>query len=268
MAIPTYESFMYPFLKMLEDGKEHTLQEAYHHLADYFQLTEQEKEERLPSGKQRVYHNRIGWARTYLANARLIKVVRRATFVLTERGREIIADPEITELTQKDLLKFKEFQDFKNRSTMAAGQTEREVTREVKSLDPQEQMEEAFRIIEQQISDEILEKVKACTPEFFERLVVELLVAMGYGGSIQDAGKAVGKSGDEGIDGIIKEDILGLDMIYIQAKRWEGVVGRPEIQKFAGSLEGKRARKGVFITTSDFTKEAREYVTFIEKKII
>ncbi|MGG1218230.1 restriction endonuclease [Priestia endophytica] len=266
MAVPNYQSFMYPLLELFMDGNEHTLQEAYIYLADHFNLTTEDKEEVLPSGKQLVYHNRIGWARTYLKKAGLIKSVKRATFVITERGQKLLNDPHITEINKKYLMNYEEFQKFQNEKQDENDDVLDEDDKH--DLTPQELLDQGYKEIQQQISDEILERVKGCTPEFFEKLVVELLVAMGYGGSIEDAGKAIGKSGDEGIDGIIKEDVLGLDMIYVQAKRWENVVGRPEIQKFAGSLEGQRARKGVFITTSDFTKGAKEYVNLIEKKII
>lgn len=266
MSIPDYQSFMYPLLELLGDDKEHTLQEAYGYLADYFQLPNEAKVEILPSGKQLVYHNRIGWARTYLKKAKLIDSVRRATFVITNRGREVLNDPTVTNLSKTYLERYNEFQEFQNKNKEESPILN--PTSNEEQLTPQEQLDQSYKIIVQQIEDEILERVKSCTPEFFERLVVELLVSMGYGGSIQDAGNAIGRSGDEGIDGIIKEDVLGLDMIYVQAKRWEGVVGRPEIQKFAGSLEGQRARKGVFITTSDFTEGAKEYVNRIEKKII
>ncbi|PFJ96333.1 restriction endonuclease [Priestia megaterium] len=266
MAVPDYQSFMYPLLEVFKDGNEHTLQEAYIYLADYFNLTTEDKEEVLSSGKQFVYHNRIGWARTYLKKAGLIKSVKRATFVITDRGQELLNDPHITEINQTYLMRYEEFQEFKNKKQTENNSVLDEYDK--RNLTPQELLDQGYKEIQKQISDEILEHVKGCTPEFFEKLVVELLVAMGYGGSIEDAGKAIGKSGDEGIDGIIKEDVLGLDMIYVQAKRWENVVGRPEIQKFAGSLEGQRARKGVFITTSDFTQGAKEYVNLIEKKII
>ncbi|MEC1553674.1 restriction endonuclease [Bacillus haynesii] len=266
MAIPDFQAFMYPFLILLKDKKkEHSLQEAYSFLAEHFQLTDEEKEERLPSGKQLVYHNRIGWARTYLSKAGLLRIVRRATFVITESGQELINDPSINKLSKNDLLKYKGIQTFLNQKSEGEVFSEKEVENE---LTPQEQIDKSYEVIQQQIKEELLDKVKSCTPEFFERLVVELLVAMGYGGSIQDAGKAIGRSGDGGIDGIIKEDILGLDMLYVQAKRWEGNVGRPEIQKFAGSLEGHRAKKGVFITTSEYTISAKEYINQIEKKII
>ncbi|WP_309232497.1 restriction endonuclease [Bacillus haynesii] len=265
LAIPDFQAFMYPFLILLKDKKEHSLQEAYSFLAEHFQLTDEEKEERLPSGKQLIYHNRIGWARTYLSKAGLLRIVRRATFVITESGQELINDPSINKLSKNDLLKYKGIQTFLNQKSEGEVFSEKEVENE---LTPQEQIDKSYEVIQQQIKEELLDKVKSCTPEFFERLVVELLVAMGYGGSIQDAGKAIGRSGDGGIDGIIKEDILGLDMLYVQAKRWEGNVGRPEIQKFAGSLEGHRAKKGVFITTSEYTISAKEYINQIEKKII
>lgn len=266
MAIPDYQSCMYPLLELFMDGNEHTLQEAYIYLADYFNLTTEDKEEVLPSGKQLVYHNRIGWARTYLKKAGLIKSIKRATFVITDRGQELLDNPHVTEINQNYLMKYEEFQEFRNKKHNKSNDVLGKYDK--RDLTPQELLDQGYKEIQQQISDEILERVRECTPGFFEKLVVELLVAMGYGGSIEDAGKAIGKSGDEGIDGIIKEDVLGLDMIYVQAKRWENVVGRPEIQKFAGSLEGQRARKGVFITTSDFTQGAKEYVNLIEKKII
>ncbi|AWD68664.1 restriction endonuclease (plasmid) [Priestia megaterium] len=268
MTIPNYQSFMYPLLELLGDGSEHTLQEAYIYLADYFGLTSRDKGEFLPSGKQLVYHNRIGWARTYLKKSGLIKSVKRATFVITDRGKQILSNPKITEIDQNYLMRYEEFVKFKNKRENENNNVNVLDSDSQHELTPQDLLDQSYRTIQQQINDEILERVKGCTSEFFEKLVVELLVAMGYGGSIQDAGRAIGKSGDEGIDGIIKEDVLGLDMIYVQAKRWENIVGRPEIQKFAGSLEGQRARKGVFITTSDFTQGAKEYVNLIEKKII
>ncbi|WP_340598886.1 restriction endonuclease (plasmid) [Priestia megaterium] len=266
MPVPDYQSIMYPLLELFRDGNEHTLQEAYIYLADYFDLTTEDKEEVLPSGKQLVYHNRIGWARTYLKKAGLIKSVKKATFVITDRGQKLLEDPGATELNQNYLMKYEEFKEFKNKKQNKNNTVLEEYDKS--DLTPQEMLDYGYKEIQQQISDELLERVKGCTPEFFEKLVVELLVTMGYGGSIEDAGKAIGKSGDEGIDGIIKEDVLGLDMIYVQAKRWENVIGRPEIQKFAGSLEGQRASKGVFITTSEFTQGAKEYVNLIQKKII
>ena len=170
-------------------------------------------------------------------------------------------------IDNKTLKQFSEFNEFQNRKNDKTAKVLTETAEDVNDT-PEESLETANQTIRNALAAEIIEKVKTCSPGFFERLVVELLVKMGYGGTLQEAGKAVGKSGDGGIDGIINEDRLGLDVIYLQAKRWEGNVSRPEIQKFAGALQGKRARKGVFITTSDFTKEAREYVAMIDSKII
>ena len=266
MTIPDYQEFMHPFLILLKDNKEHSLQEAYSYLSEYFNLSESDKKELLPSGKQLVYQNRIGWARTYLKNAGLLNIVKRGTFRITDRGISVISNSNIKRIDKKFLSQYKEFQSFTNKKSTLSSKISNDSDEQ--KLSPREEMDINYQLIKDQVSSEILEKVKKCTSEFFERLVVELLVAMGYGGSMQDAGKAIGKSGDEGIDGIIKEDVLGLDKIYVQAKKWENIVGRPEIQKFAGSLEGQRAKKGIFITTSDYTSGAKDYINRIEKNII
>lgn len=265
MAIPGYQEFMYPFLKMLEDGQEHSLREAYIRLADEFSLNEEEREELLPSGKQRVLHNRIGWTRTYLNKAGLLETVSRGIYVITERGGQVLADSNVESINNAFLLQYEEFRLFKNKGNIELGPIVPLINEEITPL---EEIEKNYRILKEEAKEDLLDKVKSGTPLFFERLVVELLVAMGYGGSMKDAGQAIGRSGDEGIDGIIKEDVLGLDMIYLQAKRWENTVTRPEIQKFAGSLDGQRARKGVFITTSSFSEGAKDFVRMIDKKII
>ncbi|WP_282019821.1 restriction endonuclease [Planomicrobium okeanokoites] len=265
MAIPGFQEFMYPFLKIMEDGNEHSLSEVYSRLADEFNMSEEEKEELLPSGKQRVLHNRIGWTRTYLNKAGLIKTIRRGNYVITDRGRQLLIDPNVNKIDNAFLMRYEEFQVFKNKGALKPTLI---IPPVVEDSTPLEEIEKNYRILKEEAKEDLLDKVKNGTPLFFERLVVELLVAMGYGGSISDAGQAIGRSGDEGIDGIIKEDVLGLDMIYLQAKRWENTVTRPEIQKFAGSLEGQRARKGVFITTSNFSEGAKEFVRMIDKKII
>lgn len=265
MAIPGYQEFMYPFLKMLEDGQEHSLRESYIRLADKFDLTEQEQEEMLPSGKQRILHNRVGWTRTYLKKAGLLHTIRPGIFVITERGRQVLADSSVTAIDNAFLMQYPEFRQFKNKGDDQEGIMISPVT--VEST-PLEEIERNYKILKEEAKEDLLDKVKNGTPLFFEKLVVELLVAMGYGGSMKDAGRAIGRSGDEGIDGIIKEDILGLDMIYLQAKRWENTVTRPEIQKFVGSLYGQQASKGVFITTSSFSDGAKEYVQKIDKKVI
>lgn len=265
MAIPGYQEFMYPFLNMLEDGQEHSLRESYIRLADEFNLTEQEREEMLPSGKQRILHNRVEWTRTYLKKAGLLNTIRPGVFVITELGKELLADPSITEIDNAFLMQFSEFRQFKNKGN---GQKELVISPIAIERTPLEEIESNYKVLKEEAKGDLLDKVKSGTPLFFEKLVVDLLVAMGYGGSMKDAGQAIGRSGDEGIDGIIKEDVLGLDMIYLQAKRWENTVTRPEIQKFAGSLDGQRARKGVFITTSSFSDGAKDFVRMIDKKII
>jgi restriction system protein len=219
----------------------------------------------LPSG-QLIFHNRVGWAKTYLSKAGLLKSTRRSFFQISDRGLNILVQNP-TRIDNGILRQFPEFNEFQNRKTE---KTEKPIVQNLEEVSstPEESLGAAYQTIRVNLATEILETVKSCSPNFFERLVVELLVKMGYGGTLQDAGKAIGKSGDGGIDGIIKEDRLGLDVIYLQAKRWEGNVSRPEIQKFAGALLGNQARKGVFITTSDFTKEARDYVKTISSNII
>lgn len=266
MAIPDYQSLMLPLLKIAEDTNEHSIQEAYKSLAKNFALTEKELNELLPSGKQTVFRNRVGWARTYLSKAGLINLTKRGFFQITERGKTSI-DKNLQKIDNRYLRQFEEFNEFQKKKNEKEEITINEIQEDVERT-PEEALETSYQTIRNALATEILDKVKSCSPAFFERLVVELLVAMGYGGTLQDAGKAVGKSGDGGIDGIIKEDRLGLDVIYLQAKRWEGNVSRPEIQKFAGALLGQQARKGVFITTSDFTKEAKDFAEKIDSKII
>ncbi|WP_249222056.1 restriction endonuclease [Planococcus alpniumensis] len=265
LMIPGYQEFMYPLLKLLEDRNEHTLRDAYIQLADEFNLSEEQREKLLPSGKQKILHNRIGWARTYLKKAGLLKIVRRGVFVITEAGLDVLENPRVIAIDNAFLMQYEEFREFKNKEKIIAPP---KVDPDDNSITPLEKIEQSYAVLKDEIKEELLEKVKSGTPLFFERIVVELLVAMGYGGSMKDAGQAIGRSGDEGIDGIIKEDILGLDMIYLQAKRWENTVTRPELQKFAGSLDGQRAKKGVFITTSNFSEGAKDYVNMIDKKII
>ncbi|WP_226528161.1 restriction endonuclease [Metabacillus niabensis] len=268
MTVPGYQEFMYPFLKQLEDGNEYRLQDMYTLLAIHFKLTEEDIEELLPSGKQTLLHNRIGWARTYLSKAGLIKVVRRAVFKITDEGLIILSNPSITKIDKKILGKYQGFNEFINKNPDEKDNPKRDLV--VGEQTPLEIIGHNYNILKNDLQDLLLGKILECSTTFFERLIVELLVAMGYGGSVKDAGKAVGKSGDEGIDGIIKEDVLGLDMIYLQAKRWklDSTISRPEIQKFVGSLVGKKASKGIFITTTKFSKEARNYVDSIEKRVI
>lgn len=257
---------MLPLMQLTEDNKEHSLKEAISTVTAKFSLNEGEKQQLLPSGRQTVIANRVGWACTHLKKAGLLEYTKRGWFQITSRGHEVLLQKP-NKINLKTLEHFPEFIEFRTSKNGVKSDNSAIVEDESKNT-PEESLDAAYQTIRKSLASEILEKVKSCSPAFFERLVVELLVRMGYGGTLQDAGRAIGRSGDGGIDGIIKEDRLGLDVIYLQAKRWEGNVSRPEVQKFAGALQGQRARKGVFITTSDFTKEAREYVAFIESKII
>jgi restriction system protein len=254
---------MLPLLKLSSNQKEYTVHEAVEILSEKFNLTKEEKEEMLPSGQQTVVFNRIAWAKTYLKKAGLMEIPTRGKFKITKRGLNVLSsNPK--KIDTKLLSKFQEFVEFKSRKKKKNDISEKSPDKKT----PEEAFETAYENLKSELVDEIINNLKKCTPSLFEKIVIEVLVKMGYGGSIRDAGRAVGKSGDEGIDGIIKEDRLGLDIIYVQAKRWENVVGRPEIQKFAGALQGQRARKGIFITTSNFTKDAIEFVTKIDSKII
>lgn len=266
MAIPDYQSIMLPLLEFVGDKKEHSMREAYDTLAKRFELTEEERKERLPSGQQEIFHNRVSWARTYLKMAGLLESTRRGFIKISELGAETLAkNPK--KIDNSYLEQFDKFQEFKNRKRKNA-ETEPSPVVVSDEKTPEEALETAYQSLRDDLATELLQTLKASSPSLFEKIVVELLVKMGYGGSRQDAGRAIGRSGDEGIDGIIEEDRLGLDSIYIQAKRWENtVVGRPEIQKFVGALQLKSARKGVFITTTTFSPQAREYASQIDKKI-
>jgi len=267
MAIPDFQTLMLPLLKVIADGREYRLRDVLEPLAEEFQVTDEERQHLLPSGRYPTFDNRIAWAKTYLKKAALIDQPRRAYFQITERGREVLKSAPGF-INMKFLEQFPEYIAFKENSEQVETQPEIIQAETIQTETPEELTEGGARTIRKELAGEILQRVKGCSPAFFERLVVELLVKMGYGGTRQDAGRAIGRSGDEGIDGVIHEDRLGLDVIYLQAKRWENVVGRPEIQKFVGALQGQRAKKGVFITTSDFTKEAVEYVRNIDNKVV
>lgn len=267
MPIPDFQNIMLPLLKLLGDGEPHPVQELKPILEDHFQLTEEERNELLPSGSQKRFDNRIGWARTHLKKAGLISNPQSGIYQITERGKKILdTNPPKIDLHLLD--QFEEHLEFRSKRSKAAPPGNGQIEIEQSHQTPKEILERAYQTLRSDLAQELLEKVRQASPSFFEKLVVELLLKMGYGGSRQDAGQAIGRSGDEGIDGIIKEDKLGLDVIYIQAKRWQGTVGRPLVQAFAGSLDGHRARKGVFITTSQFSAEAHDFVSRIEKKIV
>jgi restriction system protein len=264
--IPDYQSLMLPLLQYAADSEEHSLRESIEALAKSFGLSENDRMQLLPSGRQPVMDNRVGWARTYLAKAGLLEVTRRGHFRITARGREVLREnPELINVRYLD--RFPEFVSFRQLSRRQ-DEDEPRVGEESPDATPEELLEQSYEKLREALAAEVLSRVMSASPAFFERLVVELLVRMGYGGSLQDAGRAIGKSGDDGIDGIIKEDRLGLDVIFVQAKRWQATVGRPEIQKFVGALQGQRARKGVFITTSTFSADAREYASRIDSKVV
>lgn len=267
--IPDYQSLMLPLLKLVSDKKEYKYRELIENLALEFKLTDVERKELLASGNQSVFDNRVGWAKTYLKKAGLIDSPSRATFVITELGLQVLGKkPE--RIDAKYLKQFPSFLEFIHPDKNEVESEEMVISQDTLSRTPEENLDKAYQQLRKSLASELLNKVIDLSPAFFERLVIDLLVKMGYGGSIKDAGKAIGKSGDEGIDGTIKEDKLGLDIIYVQAKRWKpgNVVGRPEIHKFIGALAGQGAKKGIFITTSSFTKEAIDYTPKNETKIV
>ena len=267
MPIPDFQSIMRPLLEFLSDGSEKDRAETIDHLATHFHLTEPELAQLLPSGKQAVFANRVAWAKSHLKGAGLLESPKRGTHRLTKQGLEFLGKHS-GPVNMAVLNQFPAYVTFRTPKSSPNGPTPPPPPGGSDSLTPEEHIEYGYVQHLNKLSSELLDKVMAAPPAFFEQLVVELLLAMGYGGSRSDAGRAVGKSGDGGIDGIIKEDRLGLDTIYIQAKRWEGTVSRPEIQKFAGALQGVRARKGIFITTSSFSNEATNYAANIDNKIV
>ncbi|MGO9481107.1 MAG: restriction endonuclease [Candidatus Kryptoniota bacterium] len=265
MPVPDFQSFFKPLLDIASDGSEHSVRDARDQIAQMMGISDADRAEKLASGIQTKFDNRIGWAKSYFVQARVLETTRRGYFRITDRGRELHREG-LQRIDVAVLNRFPEFVEFHTAERAPTEGNGTEVLHVVST--PEETLQEAYHGIRSQLASDLIERVKANSPQFFERLVVELMVAMGYGGSIEDAGQAIGGIGDEGVDGIIKEDRLGLDVIYIQAKRWEGTVGRPEIQQFVGALHGKRAKKGVFITTGHFSDDARIYVETIDPKVI
>jgi restriction system protein len=282
VPIPDYETIMLPLLRHLEDGGSRGTQETLDELGREFSLSDAERRQLLPSGRQPLFTNRVAWAKFYLKKAGLIESPRRGIYRISERGKTLL-DTKPEQITAAFLLdRYPDFRDFytrartqsespaivalpeSSRTTTGGGTT----TPRSPDRTPEELLELGYSQIQEGLAADLLQRAKEGSPEFFEKLVIDLLIRLGYGGSRADAGRRVGGSGDGGIDGIINQDPLGLDSIYIQAKRWEGAVGRQEIQKFAGALQGQRATKGVFITTSSFTRDATNYVETISSKII
>lgn len=271
MAVPDYQSIMLPLLRFAEERKaEISTDEAVDALATRLGLTEDDLKEMLPSGLQRTFLNRVGWAATYMKKAGLLEPTRRGYYQITSRGQKLLKKKP-TKIDVKLLKQYPEFVEFQQLRGTRSGikKDAAKDSQDAATETPSEALENAYENLRDELVDELLTKLKKTTPAFFERIVVELLVKMGYGGSRADAGKAIGRTGDGGIDGIIKEDKLGLDVVYIQAKRWENnPVGRPDVMQFAGALQGQKAAKGIFITTSRFTEDARRYVFQIGSKVV
>lgn len=270
MGVPTYDQLMLPLLRLAGASAASDLPTAEKLLAEEFHLGVDDRALMLPSGQQTALRNRTGWASFYLMKAGLLAKPRRGYFEITARGRDVLKTPP-TSIDKAYLANFPEFIEFLAGTTSgfdARVVTSASASQEIQRATPDEALQDAYQQLRTELASQVIERLLAASPEFFEQVVVELLVAMGYGGSRRDAGERIGRSGDGGIDGIIKEDRLGLDAIYVQAKRWQGQVGRPEIQKFVGALHGQRARKGVFMTTSSFSAEARDYVSNIDVKVV
>jgi restriction system protein len=271
MAVPDYQSLMLPLLQFAARKEtEISTSEAVEVLAKELGLTEDDLREMLPSGVQPTFVNRVGWAATYMKKAGLLETTRRGFYQITDRGRDLLEKQPKT-INVELLRQYPEFREFEGpKDTRSSNKASKQkALSETSAATPLEQLEAAYENLRDKLADELLAKLKKVSPAFFEKVVVELLVKMGYGGSRADAGKAIGRSGDGGIDGIIKEDKLGLDVVYIQAKRWDSnPVGRPDVMQFVGALQAQRANKGIFITTSRFTEDASSYVSQIGSKIV
>jgi restriction system protein len=263
MSIPDFQAFFRPYLEAIADGKTYHISEVKEVVAASMNISDEARAHMLPSGTMSTFNNRVAWAKTYLKKADLLSQPQRAHVQITEKGLEVLKmDEKLNVAFLKQFDAFREFHEMKPSEKGELDPVENTVST------PEELLQNAWQEIRDSLVHEILDKVKSCTPDFFEKLVVDLMLAMGYGGSISDAGIVTPSSRDGGIDGLIKEDKLGLDLIYLQAKRWEGTVGRPEIEKFIGALAAHGANKGVFITTGRFSKEARDYIPRNDTRII
>jgi restriction system protein len=270
MAVPDYQSLMLPVLVTSSKG-EVRIADVANQLAEELKLTPEDRGALLPSGKQTIFSNRVHWAKTYLAKAGLVELTRRGHFKITDRGDDVLRSPP-PRIDNNFLAQFSEFQDFRERSSGGAKQPPELATGipDDHSQTPDEIMRGAHRQIETSLAQELLERIGKAPPEFFERLMVNLLLRMGYGGSAADAGRALGRSGDDGVDGVIDQDALGLDRVYIQAKRYAAGnnIGPGAIRDFFGSLDRHKATKGLFVTTSSFSSSARETAEFLSKRIV
>ncbi|HEV8076520.1 MAG TPA: restriction endonuclease [Candidatus Acidoferrum sp.] len=273
MTIPDYQTLMLPVLKVAGDGQEHRISDVVNQLARDFGLTEEEQQQILPSGRQATFANRVGWAKTYLVQAGLLEATKRAHFKITDRGKKSLADGP-PRIDVEYLSQFAEFVQFKERGRLPGTEASTNVGETpsvpLQSETPDELLRSTVKQIETALKKELLDRILAAPPAFFEGLIVALLLAMGYGGSREQAGKIVGRSGDGGIDGVIDQDALGLDRVYVQAKRYvaANAVSEPEIRAFSGSLGAAKANKGVFVTTSYFTQPAQNFAERHPFKIV
>lgn len=263
--IPDYQSLMLPVLQYVANGQEYRMLDVIQGLAKSFKLSDEELASLIPSGQTPLFSNRVHWAKTYLKKSGLVDSPKRGSIAITNDGKKVLSENPLN-INVKYLRRFPQFVEFHTFKKLDFNSET--IVEEIKNQTPEELIDSGYVSIRKALEEDIITKLKTVHPAFFERIVVELLVKMGYGGSIAEAGRATRYSNDEGIDGIIKEDKLGLDVIYIQAKRWEGVVSRPEIQRFVGALAGQRAKKGVFITTSSFSKDAIVYSSQMDTKIV
>jgi restriction system protein len=270
MAVPDYQSLMLPVLVASSKG-EVRIGDVVNQLAEELKLSPEERGELLPSGKQTLFSNRVHWAKTYLSKANLIEITRRGHFKITDRGQDVLRSPP-ARIDNNFLAQFSEFREFRERSSAGAEQTTRLATAilDDHKQTPDEIMRGAHRQIETSLAQELLDRICKAPPEFFERLMVNLLLSMGYGGSTAEAGRALGRSGDDGVDGVIDQDALGLDRVYIQAKRYTtgNNIGAGAIRDFFGSLDRHKATKGLFVTTSSFSPSVRETAEFLSKRIV
>jgi restriction system protein len=264
VPVPTWDEFTLPLLRLAENGQILEVASLRPALARHFKLTDADLAELLPSGRQTRFANRVGWAKTSLTKAGLLESPSRGTVKITDAGRDLLAQGP-TAITAQLLQRYPSYREWELTSRRQSPVMDR--TAPQAELTPEEAIEQNYEQLREALRQELIAKVRSLSAGFFERLVVDLLLALGYGGV--GGGRTLGRSGDGGVDGVIKEDKLGLDVIYVQAKRWTtGPVDRGSVQAFAGSLEGHKARKGVFITTSGFAESARDFVERIEKRIV
>lgn len=266
MAVPGFQEMFIHFLRSLADGETRHTSSIRSFVSEEMNLSEEDREEMIPSGQSTRLANRVGWARTHLRKARLIEQVKRGHYRITDAGKALLASPpENLNLHYLDTIP--SHKNWFHASKKEKSETGTTGDHEA-STPPNERIEEAYKELNDELASSLLEAMATMDAYAFEQLVIDVLFAMGYGGSRKEAARVTKKSNDEGIDGVINEDRLGLDVIYVQAKRWQNTIGRKEIQSFVGALAGKQANKGVFITTSDYNQNALEYAAKVSQKII